>query len=88
VRHPLLDLIPADRRAAHRAGDSASGITFLPAPARRVFRVALPTDEAAWERGRGWALAHGLRCAACSADNPLLAANGRYTISQVITAGH
>jgi hypothetical protein len=41
-------------------------------------------DEAAWERGRGWALLPGLRCAAYAAGDPLLGDIGRHTISQVI----
>jgi aminoglycoside phosphotransferase (APT) family kinase protein len=60
--------------------------TFLSAPARRAFRAALPADEATWERGRGWALDLGLRCAANSADNPLLGEIGKYTLTQVLTA--
>lgn len=59
--------------------------TFLSAPARRAFQVALPADDAAWERGRGWALDLGLRCAAYSAGNPLLGGIGRYTVSQVVS---
>ena len=59
--------------------------TFLSAPARHAFRTALPADDATWERGRGWALDLGLRCAAYSAGNPLLGKIGRYTISQVLT---
>ncbi len=60
--------------------------TSLSTPARRAFRAALPADEATWERGRGWALLHGLRCAAYSAGNPTLGDIGRYTVSQVIPA--
>lgn len=60
--------------------------TSRSAPARRAFRAALPADEATWERGRGWALLHGLRCAAYSAGNPMLRDIGRYTVSQAIPA--
>lgn len=67
------------------AVDLMAAWTCLPEPARHAFRSALPADEATWERGRGWALVHGLRCAAYSADNPLLGDIGRYTISQVVT---
>jgi aminoglycoside phosphotransferase (APT) family kinase protein len=59
--------------------------TFLPGPARHAFRTALPADEATWERGRGWALDLGIRCAAYSAGNPLVGEIGKYTISQVLT---
>jgi hypothetical protein len=48
--------------------------------------MALPADEASWERGRGWALVHGLRCAAYAADDPLLNEIGRYSVSQVLTS--
>jgi len=58
--------------------------TFLSASARRAFRAALPADEATWERGRGWALDLGLRCAANAAGNPLLNQIGTYTISQIL----
>jgi aminoglycoside phosphotransferase (APT) family kinase protein len=55
--------------------------TFLSGPARHAFRTALPASDAIWERGRGWALDLGIRCAAYAADNPLLGEIGRYTIS-------
>jgi aminoglycoside phosphotransferase (APT) family kinase protein len=67
------------------AVDLMAAWTFLSGPARRAFRAALPADEATWERGRGWALDLGIRCAAYSAGNPLLGEIGRYTISEVIT---
>jgi aminoglycoside phosphotransferase (APT) family kinase protein len=74
------------------AGDPAVDLmvawTFLSAPARQAFRAALPADDATWERGRGWALDLGLRCAAYSADNPLLGEIGRYTVGQVLTELH
>ncbi len=59
--------------------------TLLSGPARLAFRSALTCDKATWERGRGWALDLGIRCAAYSADNPLLGDVGRYTITQVLT---
>lgn len=58
--------------------------TFLPAPARQVFRRALAADDAAWERGRGWALDFAIRCAAYAAGDPLLGGIGRHTVSQVL----
>jgi aminoglycoside phosphotransferase (APT) family kinase protein len=60
--------------------------TSLSAPARRAFRGALPADEATWERGHGWALLHGLRCAAYAAGSPLLSGIGRYTVGEVVGA--
>jgi aminoglycoside phosphotransferase (APT) family kinase protein len=45
-------------------GDPACDVmvawTYLSAPARDAFRVALPVDDATWVRGRGWALSFGL----------------------------
>lgn len=71
------------------AGDPAVDLivawTLLSAPARDIFRRALPDDEASWERGRGWALVLGLRCAAYSAGNPLLRDIGMRTVSQVVS---
>jgi len=67
------------------AVDLMAAWTFLSAPARHAFRAALPADEATWERGRGWALDLGIRCAAYAADDPVLGEIGRYTISQVLT---
>lgn len=67
------------------AVDLMAAWTFLSGPARHAFRTALPADEATWERGRGWALDLGIRCAAYSAGNPLLGEIGNYTITQVLT---
>lgn len=66
------------------AVDLMAAWTTLSGPARDVFRTALPVDEATWQRGRGWALDLGIRCAAYSAGNPLLGEIGKYTIGQVI----
>jgi aminoglycoside phosphotransferase (APT) family kinase protein len=68
------------------AVDLMAAWTCLSAPARRAFRAALPADEATWERGRGWALLHGLRCAAYAPGSPLLSGIGRYTVGQVVGA--
>jgi aminoglycoside phosphotransferase (APT) family kinase protein len=57
--------------------------TYLPAGARDAFRSALAVDDAAWCRGRGWALELALRCAAYSADD-LLGDIGRRTIAEVV----
>lgn len=58
--------------------------TYLRAEARDAFRDALAVDDAAWSRGRGWALELGLRAAAYSADNPVLGDIGRHTIAEVM----
>jgi aminoglycoside phosphotransferase (APT) family kinase protein len=69
-------------------GDPACDLTvawaYLSADARETFRSVLAVDDATWSRGRGWALLFGLRAAAYSADNPLLADIGRYTIAQIL----
>jgi aminoglycoside phosphotransferase (APT) family kinase protein len=57
--------------------------TFLSAAARELFRDAVSVD-ATWARGRGWALHLGLMCAAHAADNPVLGAIGRDTVSEVL----
>jgi aminoglycoside phosphotransferase (APT) family kinase protein len=66
------------------ACDLSVAWTYLPADARDVFQHALAADDATWSRGRGWALLFGLRAAAYSADNPLLADIGRSTLVQVL----
>jgi aminoglycoside phosphotransferase (APT) family kinase protein len=59
--------------------------TCLDLPAgRRIFRQALPADDATWSRARGWALQLGLRAAAWSVGNPVLTAIGRSTIAAVV----
>jgi aminoglycoside phosphotransferase (APT) family kinase protein len=69
-------------------GDPACDLTvawaYLSADARAVFRSVLAVDDATWSRGRGWALLFGLRAAAYSADNPVLADIGRYAIAQIL----
>jgi hypothetical protein len=87
-------------RHVDRAGQASRGIDLLTAAVERAGFIAalravdlaggpvsefLPADDATWERGRGWALALGLRCAAYTTGNPLLGGLGRYTISQVLT---
>ncbi|MEV0718297.1 aminoglycoside phosphotransferase family protein [Asanoa sp. NPDC050611] len=43
--------------------------TFLDAPARDAFRRALGVDDAAWQRGRGWALWKALIVLAADGSN-------------------
>jgi aminoglycoside phosphotransferase (APT) family kinase protein len=67
------------------ACDLMAAWTCLDLPAsRRIFRQALAADDATWSRARGWALNLGLRTAAWSAGNPVLAAIGRSTIAAVV----
>jgi aminoglycoside phosphotransferase (APT) family kinase protein len=58
--------------------------TYLSADSREVFRGALAIDGATWSRARGWALQFGLRAAAYSADNPVLADIGQHTLAEVL----
>ena len=72
------------------AGDPACDLmaawTFLPSPARHAFRAATGADDAAWSRGRGWALSFGLIALPYYAStNPALASTARRTIDEVLT---
>jgi aminoglycoside phosphotransferase (APT) family kinase protein len=58
--------------------------TYLPAAPRADFRDALSVDNAAWSRGRGWALQLGLMAGAYSADNPVLGEIGRRTVAEIL----
>ena len=67
------------------ACDLAVGWNLLPAGARDVFHHALDADDAAWARGRGWALSISLIQLPYYKDtNPPLAANSRHTIAEVL----
>ncbi len=58
---------------------------LLPAEAREVFRAALSVDDAAWTRGRGWALSVALmQIPYYRHTNPVLAAGGRRAIAEVL----
>ncbi|MEV6166493.1 aminoglycoside phosphotransferase family protein [Streptomyces sp. NPDC052052] len=58
---------------------------LLPAPARGIFRTALAADDAAWARGRGWALSTALGELRYYADsNPAMAAIARHVIQEVL----
>lgn len=58
----------------------------LPAEARGVFRSALERDDAAWERGRGWALSIALDELRYYRDtNPVMASIARRVIHAVLT---
>ncbi len=74
VGDPACDLIPA--------------WNLLPAGARRVFRAGLDVDDATWARGRGKALSMALIQLPYYVDtNPLIAANARYVIREVLADG-
>ncbi|MFF1422664.1 aminoglycoside phosphotransferase family protein [Streptomyces sp. NPDC058280] len=58
----------------------------LPADARGVFRTALEVDDAAWARGRGWALSIALDELRYYRDtNPVMAAIARHVVHEVVT---
>jgi aminoglycoside phosphotransferase (APT) family kinase protein len=60
--------------------------TLLTAETRAVLRAELPIDEATWTRGRGWALTGGaLAFTAYAATNPVIAANVRRQLTEVLT---
>jgi aminoglycoside phosphotransferase (APT) family kinase protein len=71
------------------AGDPACDLVIawnlLSPQTRPVFRTALQVDDATWTRGQGWALATGLNAyTTYAATNPLVAANTRRQITQVL----
>jgi aminoglycoside phosphotransferase (APT) family kinase protein len=68
------------------AGDLVVAWNLLPAAARDGFRTALPhLDDAAWRRGRGWALSIALIQLPYYRDtNPTLAAGSRHVIDEVL----
>lgn len=67
------------------ACDLMAAWTFLPPGARAAFRAALSVDDAAWERGRGWALSFGLIAyAAYKVKNPGLSRISKYVIEAAL----
>ncbi|MBP6016800.1 MAG: aminoglycoside phosphotransferase family protein [Candidatus Promineofilum sp.] len=71
VGDPAVDLIPA--------------WSVFTGAARAAFRAALGVDDAAWARGRGWALSTALIALPYYVDsNPFMAANARRKISAVL----
>jgi aminoglycoside phosphotransferase (APT) family kinase protein len=62
---------------------------LLPAATREVFRAELGVDEATWDRGRGWALSIALiQLPYYKETNPVLAANARHVIREVLADHH
>ncbi|MFD5698532.1 aminoglycoside phosphotransferase family protein [Streptomyces lasiicapitis] len=58
---------------------------LLPADVRESFRAALGADDATWARGRGWALSMALiQLPYYAVTNPVLAANARHVIREVL----
>ncbi|MEE1809403.1 aminoglycoside phosphotransferase family protein [Streptomyces sp. BE133] len=61
---------------------------LLPAHARGTFRTAANADDAAWARGRGWALSTALGELRYYRDsNPAMAAIARHVIREVLADG-
>jgi aminoglycoside phosphotransferase (APT) family kinase protein len=58
--------------------------TLLTTESRKIFRAALPIDDATWTRGRGWALAAVLPIPA-DFDDPTRAADARRKLDELIT---
>ena len=72
-------------------GDPASDLitawNLLPSQARQVFKQELNIDDATWARGRGWAFSMALvQLPYYEHTNPVLAANARYTINEILSS--
>jgi aminoglycoside phosphotransferase (APT) family kinase protein len=71
IGDPAVDLMPA--------------WNMLPAGARAAYRRALGTDDATWERGRGWALVQAIVALPYYVDtNPAMAATARHTLDALL----
>ena len=67
------------------ASDATAAWNLLPVDARDTFRDGVQFDDAMWARGRGWALSIALIQLPYYKDtNPVLAANSRHVIDQVL----
>jgi aminoglycoside phosphotransferase (APT) family kinase protein len=93
--HPANILVDAGRISAVidfgdlTRGDPATDLSvawmLLPAAEREIFRQAYGrADDDTWARARGWALSLALVFLAFSADNPLMAAIGERTLSELL----
>lgn len=72
VGDPAVDLIPA--------------WYVLPAGARTAFRAAVEADDAAWARGRGWALSIAvMELGYYRTTNPVMARIARHVIGEVLS---
>jgi aminoglycoside phosphotransferase (APT) family kinase protein len=76
-----------DLCAGDPATDLACGWLLLDRPGRERMREVLDADDAAWERGRGWALFLGLMFLAHSVDAPLNELIGSRAVRQVLDEG-
>jgi aminoglycoside phosphotransferase (APT) family kinase protein len=93
--HPANILVDAGRISAVidfgdlTRGDPATDLSvawmLLPAAEREIFRQAYGrADDDTWARARGWALSLALVFLTFSADNPLMAAIGERTLSELL----
>ena len=76
-----------DLCAGDPATDLACGWLLLDHPGRYRMRELMAADDAAWTRGRGWALFLGLMFLAHSVDAPVNEAIGRRTLDEVLDEG-
>jgi aminoglycoside phosphotransferase (APT) family kinase protein len=94
--HPANILVDAGRISAVidfgdlTRGDPATDLSvawmLLPAAEREIFRRAYGrADDDTWARARGWALSLALVFLTFSADNPMIAAIGERTLSELLT---
>lgn len=67
------------------ACDLMTAWMLLSAKTRKIFREALSVDDAAWARGRGWALSVGLIALPYyEKSNPVLAGIARHAITEAV----
>jgi aminoglycoside phosphotransferase (APT) family kinase protein len=67
------------------AVDLMSAWNLLPARARRMYREALGTDDAAWDRGRGWSLLQAIAALPYyEHTNPVMAATAHHTLTALL----
>lgn len=79
----LIDIAP--RAVGDPASDLAPAWTVFDEPARSVFREAMGPDEAAWQRGRGWAFEMAIGAwHYYEASNPVFAAQAATTLQRLL----
>jgi aminoglycoside phosphotransferase (APT) family kinase protein len=66
------------------ACDLLAAWTLFSGESRDVFRAALSVDDATWERGRGWALTYVQAVAYYRDTNPIIVAEARHAIDEVL----
>jgi aminoglycoside phosphotransferase (APT) family kinase protein len=69
-------------------GDPASDVqpawSLFTGESREVYRAALGTDDATWERGRGWALTRVMNVPYYAETNPLFVEDARRTLAEAL----